>query len=270
MSEMLKPTPTQSFRVKSIGLFISISLIMLGCAPTTSQLAVGEDVADLKVQYLKGNYDTVIRSGEKLDLKSRKPEILQALYYTGVSLLVKKRCDEARVYLEAVRKNDRTKKLRDQAALRIADSYYIEGKRDKAFNLYKQFLRDYPKSPLLPSVYGKLAAISQEMGRFEQAEQYRDILKKRYPTSIEVQELGRGEEKLDYYTVQVGAFFDEDNAKQLKLELEVLGYQPSIVVIKKDNTKLYRVRVGEFKTQAEAAYTAGQLEARGYPAKISP
>lgn len=241
-----------------------------GCASYSTQVSAKENLDNITILYLKGNYDEVIRLGRTLNFYSSQPEIVKALYYVGVSLLVEKRFIEARRYLEAVEKNDKGKELAASAALRIADSYHLEGKNKQALQLYESFTRNYPSSSLLPSAYKKLFEVCQASGDFKQADECRRTLLSQYPSSIEAQQLGGEEEKPDYFTIQVGAFFDENNARRLKLELEVLGYKPAIIEAKEEKTVLYKVRLGQFKTRAEAAYVAGQLEARGYPARICP
>ncbi|MDD5085704.1 MAG: SPOR domain-containing protein [Candidatus Omnitrophica bacterium] len=247
-----------------------LPFLIAGCASYSTQISAKESLDNITILYLKGNYDEVIRSGRMLNLSSSQPEVVKALYYVGVSLLVEKRFIEARRYLEAVEKNDKGKELAASAALRFADSYYLEGKSKQAFQLYESFTRAYPSSSLLPSAYKKLFEVCQAVGDFKQADQYRETLLSQYPSSIEAQQLGGKEEKPDYFTIQVGAFFDENNARRLKLELEVLGYKPAIIKAREEKTVLYKVRLGQFKTRAEAAYVAGQLEARGYPARVCP
>jgi len=38
----------------------------------------------------------------------------------------------------------------------------------------------------------------------------------------------------EFYRVQVGAFFDKNNAEQLQAELKSKGYDPIIVIMQKD------------------------------------
>jgi cell division septation protein DedD len=63
-----------------------------------------------------------------------------------------------------------------------------------------------------------------------------------------------------YWTVQVGAFSDYTNAKNYSAKFADMGYQTEINTIVRDNIKLHRVRVGNFKTRAEARRERKKLE----------
>lgn len=70
-------------------------------------------------------------------------------------------------------------------------------------------------------------------------------------------------------TIQIGSFSDADNAKRLKLGLE-LRYQD--VYIMKANVKgspWYRVRIGKFKARDDAADLGRKLAEEGYPVLIT-
>lgn len=63
-----------------------------------------------------------------------------------------------------------------------------------------------------------------------------------------------------YFTVQVGAFAEYANAKNYAAKFAKLGYPTEINTIVRDNQKLHRVRVGNFKTRAEAKQDQRKLE----------
>ncbi len=63
-----------------------------------------------------------------------------------------------------------------------------------------------------------------------------------------------------YWAVQVGAFSDYTNAKNYSAKFADMGYQTEINTIVKNNRNLYRVRVGNFKSRAEAREERKKLE----------
>jgi cell division protein FtsN len=67
-------------------------------------------------------------------------------------------------------------------------------------------------------------------------------------------------EREPYYTVQVGAFSDYSNAKNYAAKFGQMGYPTEIITTVKNQRKLYRVRVGNFSTRAEAKEEQQKLE----------
>jgi cell division protein FtsN len=63
-----------------------------------------------------------------------------------------------------------------------------------------------------------------------------------------------------YWAVQVGAFSDYTNAKNYSAKFAEMGYQTEINTVVRNNKNLYRVRVGNFKTRAEAKEGRKKLE----------
>ena len=67
-------------------------------------------------------------------------------------------------------------------------------------------------------------------------------------------------EKEPYYTIQVGAFSDYENAKNYSAKFAAMGYPTEILTTVRKDKKFFRVRVGNFKTKAEAAEEKKRLE----------
>ena len=66
--------------------------------------------------------------------------------------------------------------------------------------------------------------------------------------------------KESYFAVQVGAFSEYVNAKNYAAKFAKMGYPTEIKTTVRDNKKLYRVRVGNFKTRATAKKEQTKLE----------
>lgn len=73
--------------------------------------------------------------------------------------------------------------------------------------------------------------------------------------------------KINYYAIQLGVYYDVDNAIQVLKRAREKGYdRPYITKIEK-NKPYYRVRFGKYQTRAEAAVLAAQnLDKSGNPA----
>ena len=65
------------------------------------------------------------------------------------------------------------------------------------------------------------------------------------------------------FVVQVGAFAQESNARQLLGQLNKIGQQAYI-----DRTELFRVRIGPFPTRDAAIRVRAQLETAGMSAIV--
>jgi DedD protein len=65
------------------------------------------------------------------------------------------------------------------------------------------------------------------------------------------------------WTVQLGSFGDEANARRLAQRTSTFGYKAEVSSYRSGNRTLYRVRVGPAKTRAEADATASALKAHG-------
>lgn len=66
--------------------------------------------------------------------------------------------------------------------------------------------------------------------------------------------------KESYYSIQVGAFADFSNARRESDKFSKLGYQTEILSTIQQNRKLFRVRIGKFKTKLEAQKEKTKLE----------
>jgi len=63
-----------------------------------------------------------------------------------------------------------------------------------------------------------------------------------------------------YFSVQVGAFADYNNAKNYAAKFANMGYPTEISTIVKNNKSLHRVRVGNFKNRNRAKQEQRKLE----------
>jgi DedD protein len=70
------------------------------------------------------------------------------------------------------------------------------------------------------------------------------------------------------WAVQFGSFGAEDNAKKLAQKVNAYGYKPEVSSIRASGKALYRVRLGPYKSRAEADATASALSAHGFSPQV--
>lgn len=70
------------------------------------------------------------------------------------------------------------------------------------------------------------------------------------------------------WTVQLGSFEDEANAKRLAQRAGTFGYKAEVSSVRQSGKTLYRVRVGPQATRAAADAAASALKAHGVEARV--
>jgi DedD protein len=70
------------------------------------------------------------------------------------------------------------------------------------------------------------------------------------------------------WTVQLGSFGDENNARRLADRASTFGYKANVANYKANGKTLYRVRVGAYGSRGQAEATASALSAHGLTAKV--
>jgi DedD protein len=70
------------------------------------------------------------------------------------------------------------------------------------------------------------------------------------------------------WAVQLGSFGTEDNAKKLVQKVNVYGYKPEVATIRASGRAMYRVRLGPYRSRAEADATVSALSAHGFSAQV--
>jgi cell division protein FtsN len=68
--------------------------------------------------------------------------------------------------------------------------------------------------------------------------------------------------------VQLGSFGAEENAKKLAQKVNVYGYKPEVAAIRASGRAMYRVRLGPYRSRAEADAAASAVSAHGFSAQV--
>ncbi|MBN3038303.1 MAG: SPOR domain-containing protein [Candidatus Omnitrophica bacterium] len=195
---------------------------------------------DIEALILKDSYNQAAK--ECIDIISGKYNSsikAKAHYLLGLCLLKQGKYEQARKQFSNVVNRYFRSQYYDDASLGIADSYFISGECAQASNLYKEFLRDFPRSELTSIARTHLKQCAQG------------------PTFNN-----------SCFSIQVGCFSNKENADKLLSELSNQGYEAYI--LKLSNDDLHRVRVGRFSTRLEAEFLEQRLKAEGYATKVCP
>jgi len=223
---------------KKISIVIILSLILSFSggdlfAQTSSLRNVG-------VLILKDAYSQAARECEKILTHHHQSKIRTKAYYLlGICRLKQSRYEQARKNFNIILGKYRQSQVYDDAALSIADSYFLAEDFKQAVKKYEQFIHDFPRSELASIARIQLRLCKQG---------------KRLANS--------------YFSVQLGCFAKKKNAQRLRNELIDGGFRAYILELPGDS--LYHVRVGRFSNRTEAEFLEQQLKAEGYSTKLCP
>jgi tetratricopeptide (TPR) repeat protein len=242
---------------------------------------------NLKKNFLQGDYKACIQEGEKIlaNSKNQRKNKDEFYYLLGLSYLKEGNYLRSFNTFEIILNEFRNSRFKDEAKIGLADSYFLKGDYNLASLHYRELLNNKPRTKLKPGIYYRLSQIGVKTGNKEQEGDYLAKLKKEFPLSPEAREnkelfplnvqMQMDEKSMPLqpplaYMVQVGAFSNQGNAKDLSAKLNAEGYTTFIVEALSANKKIFKVRVGNFKNQGQAREAEKKLQKEGYPTKIIP
>ncbi len=202
-----------------------------------------------KVQYLKGGDE--------------------GLYLSGLNHLKLSDYTAARHDFEAILNHGSKNLLASQAAIKIADTYFLEHNFSQAKQLYQKLTTASVGKNFMPLLYLRLAQIAAKEGRWPDKRSYLGRLKEQYPASAEIKYAAILENYGDFFTIQVGAFSSLANAEAIRNDLRA-RYDVYVVRDIGGAITVYRVRVGKFARRDEAERACARLSDDGYPAIVYP
>ncbi|MCX5696566.1 MAG: SPOR domain-containing protein [Candidatus Omnitrophica bacterium] len=232
------------------------------------------DLSKLKICFLSGDYKESVSEGEKILANTdRKTQGLDELYYIlGLSYLKDGNILRASDIFEIILNEFKGSGFREEAELGLADTYFLRENYNEAQARYKKLLNDNPKGRLTTPIYYRLSICASKLGNISEAKDFASKLKELSPVNPESGfEIDNSLLGADYYSVQVGSFARDTNAKALAQKLIAKGYP---VFIEESGIapqeKSFRVKVGKFKTIKEAQDLEDKLAQDGYPTRICP
>ena len=229
-------------------------------------------LGDIETAILKEDYTPAQNLARDL-LKGQPPKDIsnEARYYLGLSLLRQNQYEPAKEIFTELSRSNLAAQLRDKVFLGLFDSYYMAEHYPQALKIGTKMLKQSPHSEFLSLMYLKMARVDLKLTRWKEAGEYlRDILKD-FSDSLEARVAKQLLEEKQYFSVQIGAFMDQTRAEQLVSELtQRKQYAYIVETTDWENTKFYRVRVGQLSLLEDAQKLKNEISSQGYPAQIYP
>jgi tetratricopeptide (TPR) repeat protein len=229
-----------------------------------------EDLAYFEGLYLKGDYRAI---AEKLDAMQPgnfpDSEMPRVRYLYAISLIKTAQLDKAITFLNSAignsRRDDRLTFL-----VCLQEAQMEEKDLAGAVKTGTTILEGYPRGAYEAVVLLRMGTMYKSLENSEKAAFYFKKVISAYPLSFEAKEAKNMLESPDLcFTVQAGAFGQQDNALQLKDELTQKGYPAFISVAQRQGKSLYRVRISCFRTQQSAEDAIVKLKKQGYSAELT-
>ncbi|MBN2380112.1 SPOR domain-containing protein [candidate division WOR-3 bacterium] len=186
------------------------------------------------------------------------------------------------IYLKVVETYSQTP-FADSALLEVAKLEYALGHYSQSATYFQKLANTYPKSPLLAEVHYWLGMCQGIMGNSSTAQEHFQRVKTLAPRSLWATLASRevaGESSADTssavppppqeggFAVQVGSFTDRSRAEGLLSEYQAAGRSGEIRQAVINGETYYRVWLGPFATDSEAASYAETLKAQGKAAMV--
>lgn len=229
------------------------------------------DLSSLKTKMLMGDYKAALAEGEKLIAKD--PHSPELYYLLGLCYLKEGNYLRSSDIFEIIIKEFNGTTFKEEAQMGLGDTYFLRGDLQKAEISYQDVINKNPESKLKAQIYYRLSEVAFKKGDSVLGQEYLGKIKNSSPYNLEVkQELPSlpNNDSAFYYTVQVGSFSKDLNARNVTEKLVSSGYPAFIEEFQSAISKTYRVKVGKFVTLKEAEELSKKLTQEGYPTKICP
>lgn len=235
-------------------------------------VSYAQDTGYLWENFLKAEFDKVVETAEEMLRRIPENRIKPQLYYLlGTSYLEMAEANLARRSFRRLIDQYANSEWKETAELSLGDCFLIEQELEKAERSYLDFIQKYKKSSLLSLAYFKLAEVKRKSGSWEEARSLHEKVKDLFPHSLEASLssdiLSRNE---FYFSLQVGAFINCENARELTDKLKAKGFPAYITEIVRLGQVFYRVRVGKFLSREETGQTKENLIQAGYTVRLYP
>jgi len=234
------------------------------------------DLDKVKIYFLNGDYKSTIAECEKILASYGRSSQSDELYYIlGLSYSKDGNYLRASDIFEIILKEFKESNFKEEAKLGLGDTYLLRGDFSRAEDYYKDLLNSNPDTKLKAQLYYRLSQVGFKKGDTAGGKEYLDKLKNEFPqnpdliSNKDLCSLANYSSGI-YYTVQVGCFSSENNAKNLVQKLIQSGYPAYIEEATLSGQPSYRVRVGKSPLRQEILNLEQKLSGEGYPTKIFP
>lgn len=249
---------------------VCLVLVSVGCSngfAFTHSKMLNEVVSSI----LQENYYEALDKCYRLERQVEQGTKGEVLFLEGVCLSKLEEYEQARaVFKKALSCIDKGE-LSQEVYLGIADTYFMENAFSQAIDIYEQLLVKYTEENYLVTLYYKLGKAYQKDSKWTKAEYYFNLLKNKFPDSLEAGLVNRADTGGNFFTIQVGCFTNEKNAMNLFSKLKNKGYEAYMTKLESKAQALYRVRVGKFISRVSAEYVERDLRIKeNLPTHIFP
>lgn len=259
-------------KMRFLVLALSFGFLIFDFGLTHNSYAL--DLGKIRADVSGGDYESAIKEGEKIlgslsrDEYSRNNDELY--YLLGLSYLKQGNYLRASDIFEIIIREFKDSNFKEDARLALADTYFLRGDYSEAQGRYKKLLDTGADTKLKAAIYYRLSQCAAKEGNSESAKGYLDKLKQEFPLSFETV-INPDTTTLDfYYSVQIGSFSSQANARNLTEALLAKGYPAYLEETTSEDKPVYRVRAGKFRLRQEAIDLGNKLSGDGYPTKICP
>jgi len=256
------------FKIKSF-LYLICVLCFVACGRFAFALGSLDTAKSL---YMEKKYCQAIEEfGAVISANPDAPEILsEANYFTGASYVNLFDFLTAKKNFKAIVEKYKGSAYYEDAYLALGDVEFLQENYREALKAYTEFYVTVPSTRRMATLYFRLAEVNLKLNNRKEFNKYLGKLRQEFPQTFEAKDAGRLEGQESFYTVQVGAFTNYDNAEKFIEVLRSKGYDVYSVTCMLAGKKLCRIRVGKFETRPEAEELKKRLERDGYFAKIFP
>ncbi len=202
--------------------------------------------------------------------KDNKEVLAEANYLTGASYANLFDFLTAKKNFAAIVQKYKGTVYYEDAYLGLGDVELLQENIQEALKVYTEFYLTSPSKKRLATLYFRLADVNLKLGNKGEYQKYLDKLKTEFPMSFEARDARRLVDSDIFYTCQVGAFTNYENAENFIAGLKAKGYEVYSVLCMLSGKRLCRIRIGKFKTLPEAEALRKRLEKDGYYVKIFP
>ena len=217
--------------------------------------------------YARGYYITAQRYyGQILRDYPQGDQTERAQFRIGQSRLAVKKPGEAREALEKLIEEHPKSEWALQANAALVEVYLLEEDWENAVSLAEELIAQKEYAPLKAFLLKNVAEGYKRLGRNADADVALQRILVECPKSLEASRLPAHIQAPEAaavpvdttgnFAVQVGAFADSVNAYGLREAFKVQGFSAFLTRVPVDSLVLWRVRIGPYRTEAEAALTA--------------
>lgn len=229
----------------------------------SNRYVLSNSLKECEKNYLLGDTNNILKNIDNIPSYPRK------YYLIGLLYIRRGEYENAQEYFSKIVKLFPNSYLYTLSYIKIGDTLLMQDKLKEAEDVYLKVLNGNKDKTYYPYLYLRLAQVYFKEGEWNKKDYYLNLILNNYPQSIEYYLAKILKKRDNYFYVQVGAFFDKNNAYQIMSELK----DKFPVYIKEEvegRKKIFKVCVGKFSQRKEALKVYNKLLDLNYSAILYP